>query len=261
MKILVTFAVDAEFAPWRKRHAFTAVPIEVRHRYFKESFFTAQVRNTDVVVYLTGIGWSLPEYGLRMLIAERPDVCISSGLAGGLKVSFAKGDVVAARFVASLYEGGGRVGSNTMLLDLTKKCGAKIAETCITSRQILGQAQFKRAMGEFGDIVDMESFKVMQMATGPQIRAITVRAISDTVDEDMPVDFSRAVDQNGRVLVRQLALQLARHPHRLPALIRFGKNSQRAAERLADFLDQYVGLIGTGYQCGISKKREQVAAR
>jgi nucleoside phosphorylase len=261
MRVLVTFAVDAEFAPWRKRHPFSAVPIELSHRHFKESFFTAQVGKIDVVVYLTGIGWTLPEYGLRMLIAERPDVCISSGLAGGLKARFAKGDIVAARFVTSLQEGGGSVGSNTRLLDLTKECGAKVAETCITSRQILGQAQFKRAMGEFGDIVDMESFKIMQMATGPQIRAITVRAISDTVDEDMPLDFSRAVDQNGRVLVRHLALQLARYPHRLPALVRFGRNSKRAAERLADFLDRYVELIETEFQRGFPKMREQVGAR
>ena len=261
MRVLVTFAVDAEFAPWRKRHTFNAVPIELPHRYFKESFFTAQIGNIDVVVYLTGIGWTLPEYGLRMLVAQKPDVCISSGLAGGLKTSFTKGDIVAARSVAAMDEGGGRVGSNTRLLDLAVECGASVAETCITSRQILGQAQFKRAMGEFGDIVDMESFKIMQMATGPQLRAITVRAISDTVDEDMPVDFSRAVDQTGRVLVRQVALQLARYPHRLPALIRFGKNSQRAAQRLADFLDRYLGVIEAEHQRGFSKHREQVAAR
>ncbi len=261
MKVLVTFAVDAEFAPWRKRHVFSAVPIEFPHRYFKESYFTARIGEIDVVVYLTGIGWTLPEYGLRMLVAEQPDVCISSGLAGGLKAEFAKGDIVAARFVVSLDAAGGRVGGNSRLLELTKECRAKIAETCITSRQVLGQAQFKRAMGEFGDIVDMESFKIMQMATGPQIPAITIRAISDTVDEDMPVDFSRALDHNGRVLVRQLVLQIARYPNRLPALIRFGKSSQRAAERLARFLDHYLNLIETRYQPGFSKKREQVAAQ
>ena len=260
MRILVTFAVDAEFAPWRERHKFATTPIELPDRYFKESFFTATIGNTDVTVYLTGIGWTVAEYGLRMLFGRTLDVLVSSGLAGALKSEYAKGDVVAPRFVASLY-GEGAVGSNTSLLGLAQQCGAKIAERCVTSRQILGQAQFKRAMGEFADIVDMESFKIMSMATGPQVRAITVRAISDTVDEDMPIDFSRVLDQNGRVLVRQVALQLARYPHRLPALIRFGKESQKAATRLADFLDEYIPLVDAQMYEGISKKREQVAAR
>lgn len=259
MKILVTFAVDAEFAPWRKRHPFVAFPIELKHRYFKESFFRARIGPSDVTVYLTGIGWTLPEYGLRKLFADKPDACVSSGLAGGLKDSLKKGDVVAARFVASL-DGEGHIGANTRLMEIAKGCGAKVMEKCITSRQVLGQAQFKRAMGEFADIVDMESFKIMSIVTGPQIPAVTIRSISDTVEEDLPLDFSRVLDQSGRILKRQIALQLARYPNQIPALIRFGRESQRAAERLADFLDRYVDAIATS-GTDIPGKREQVATQ
>lgn len=259
MRILVTFAVDAEFAPWRKRHPFVAFPIELEHRYFKESFYKARIGSADVTVYLTGIGWAMPQYGLRKLLADKPDACVSSGLAGGLKPSLKKGDIVGARFVASLY-GEGRIGANSKLLKIAEGCGAKVVETCTTSRQILGQAQFKRAMGEFSDIVEMESFKIMAIATGPQIPAVTIRAISDTVDEDLPLDFSRILDQSGRVLKRQLALQLARYPHQISALIRFGKESQRAAKRLADFLDLYLeALDASGVM--IPDIREQVATR
>lgn len=259
MRILVTFAVDAEFAPWRKRHAFVAFPIELEHRYFKESFFKARVGQSDVTVYLTGIGWTLPEYGLRKLFADGPDVCVSSGLAGGLKGSLKKGDLVAVRFVSSL-DGEGVIGANARLIEIAKECGAKVMEKCITSRQLLGQAQFKRAMGEFADIVDMESFKIMNILSGPKIPAVTIRAISDTVDEDLPLDFSRVLDQSGRILKRQLALQLARYPNQIPALIRFGKESQKAAERLADFLDRYVEVVAAS-GAHIPDRREQVPAR
>jgi len=259
MRILVTFAVDAEFAPWRKRHPFVAFPIDLAHRYFKESYFKARVGPSDVTVYLTGIGWTLPEYGLKKLFEDKPDACVSSGLAGGLKRSLKKGDVVAARFVSSL-DGEGSIGANTRLLEIARECRAKVMEKCITSRQLVGQAQFKQAMGEFADIVDMESSKIMSIATGPQIPAVTIRAISDTVDEDLPLDFSRILDQSGRILKRQLALQLARYPNQIPALIRFGKESQKAAERLADFLDCYVEAIAAS-GAGIPDRREQVVAR
>jgi adenosylhomocysteine nucleosidase len=209
-----------------------------------------------VTVYLTGIGWTLPPYAFKALLCEAPDACISSGLAGGLKPSLGKQDVVAARFVGSLY-GQGPVGANLRLLEIAQGCGAKIVEKCVTSRQVLGQAQCKRPLGEFADIVEMESFKIMNMAAGPQIPAITVRAISDTVDEDLPLDFSRVLDQSGRILKRQLALELARYPHRIPALIRFGRQSQRSAETLADFLDCYVEKLSQDLGKRPSDKREQ----
>jgi len=259
MRILVTFAVDAEFAPWRKRHPFVAFPIELEHRYVKESFYKARIGQSDVTAYLTGVGWTLPPYGLKTLLGESADACISSGLAGGLKDSIKKGDVVAARFVGSL-DGQGVVGANTQLLETASKCGAEIVDRCVTSRQILSQAQFKRALAKFADIVEMESFKIMSMATGPQIPAITVRAISDTVDEDLPLDFGRVLDHSGQILKRQLALQLARFPHRIPALIRFGKESKRATERLADFLDRFIGEVSSSKMV-IPDRREQVAVR
>jgi len=260
MRVLVTFAVGAEFEAWRTRHAFVSRKVELKNYLSDESYYHAQIGDSAVTVYLTGIGWKLPLPGLRSLVSEAPDVCISTGLAGGLRPQYEKGDVVAASLVSS-RETRETVGSNTRLLEIAADCGAKIAEKCMTNRNILGKAQFKRAMGEFADIVDMESFHVMTMATGPQIRAITIRAISDTVGEDMPLDFARVLARNGQIIFHQVLFQLARYPHRIPAMIRFGRESQRASEKLADFLDRYVPVLEKEFELGISRKRQQVAAR
>jgi nucleoside phosphorylase len=259
MRILVTFAVDAEFAPWRKRHPFVASPMREGWGIVQEQNYKARIGGADVTVYLTGIGWRIPEGRFRELLGEKPDACISSGLAGGLKPDLKHGDVVAARFVRSRDEPT-VVGANSRLVKVAGECGSKVVETCITSRQIVGQAQYKRAMGEFGDIVDMESFRIVSVVTGTKIPAVTVRAISDTVDEDMPLDFSQVLDGMGRVKTGQLTLQLARYPHKIPSLIRFGKESQRAGERLADFLDRYVEALMAS-KLDIPERREQVAAR
>ena len=258
MRILVTFAVDAEFAPWRRRHPFVAFPIKLEHRYFQESFYRARVGPADVTVYLTGIGWTVPHYGLDLLLSEGPNACISSGLAGGLKPHLKKGTVVAAQF-ASLLDGRGFIGANTLLLEAARDSGATIANKCLTSKHILGQAQFKRATGEFADFVDMESFHIMEKLTGRKIPGIIIRSISDTVMEDLPLDFSHVLDHNGRILKRQLALQLARYPHKIFALIRFGRESQQSAEGLANFLDRYIELIAKRGPV-ISDVREQVPA-
>jgi len=257
MRILVTFAVDAEFAPWRKRHPFESLSIEMPQRYFQESYYETRIGNLDIVACLTGIGCTFTEQGLRTLFAKKPDVCISSGLAGGLRADLEKGDIAAAKFVR-LVDGPERMGANTGLFESAVEHGAKGVDTCLTARHIVGQSQFKRAMSGFGDMVEMESFRIMNMCSGPQVASLTVRAISDTVDEDLPLDFSQVLDTNGRIVKRQLALQLARYPNKIRALIRFGKESQNAAVKLADFLDGFLPAIGEKFTHGIPGKREQV---
>src|SRR5438552_19072131 len=50
MRILVTFAVAAEFAPWRKRHDFSLVQLADLRTY------QAEITWASVVVLLTGMG-------------------------------------------------------------------------------------------------------------------------------------------------------------------------------------------------------------
>ena len=89
MRILVTFAVEAEFAPWRKRHDFQ--PNEIRISGFAKAArsFHADVSGLTVDVLLTGIGWNdrsrnLSAEALQTILSNDPKVCISSGLAGAL---------------------------------------------------------------------------------------------------------------------------------------------------------------------------------
>src|SRR5258708_8962747 len=95
MKLLVTFAVEAEFAPWRKRHRFTAV-LAAGFR-----ICSAKLSGAEVVVILTGIGDSSASVlGLQMraFAAEYSfDFCISSGLAGALLPQYSAGNILAAR--------------------------------------------------------------------------------------------------------------------------------------------------------------------
>jgi len=50
MKVLVTFAVEAEFAPWRKLRQFSQSNLgDIRA-------FSAQMRDGELIVLLTGVG-------------------------------------------------------------------------------------------------------------------------------------------------------------------------------------------------------------
>jgi hypothetical protein len=116
-------------------------------------------------------------------------------------------------------------------------------------------------MAVFGDVVEMESFHILKSARDVQVPAVSVRAISDTVDEDLPFDFGRAIRPDGRISYGRLLLQVAAHPRRLPAMISFGKKSEKAAHNLADFLDRYIGTIRQRFPLCGAEKDVEVAAR
>jgi len=240
MRVLVTFAVDAEFAPWRKLHDFRREEIIVKHHHGRpDVVFRGKVKNSRIDVYLTGVGWRGVQAGLYQLISEKPDLCIISGLAGGLKAELRSGEIVAAREIRSL-SGEGKFRSRRSLLALAEEQGATVVDSFLTNAQIVSQSQFKRSMAEFGDVVEMESAHIMKMLTGAQVPGIAIRAISDTADEDLPLDFSRTIDDHGQIGHRQLLMQIGRYPHKIPALIKFGRRSERATQNLAAFLEDYI---------------------
>lgn len=244
MRALVTFAIEAEFAPWRRRHGFIRNEIRIPGLPLdRPSFevYEAIVGETNIDVLLTGIGWedlftNATKKVLRDLLRRKPDFCISTGLAGGLNEELRLGEIVAASHVV-VRRRDERISSDKRLLKLAEDCGAKIVSTLITESHIVGEASAKWALSKFGDCVDMESYYILQSVTGTP--AIVVRSISDEALHELPLDFNKILDRNGAVKKRQLIGELIHHPLGLPGLIRFGWQSWRATNSLADFLDEF----------------------
>jgi hypothetical protein len=186
-------------------------------------------------------------------------MCISSGLAGGLRADLRCGDIVAAGEV-SLRTGGDTLHSNANLLALAKGAGARTEMKQITETHIVSEASAKSALSHFGDFVDMEGYHILQIVSGTRIPAISLRAISDTVEQDLPPEIGKIVDREGHIQAVPLLKIVMRRPTRIRSLVSFGAQSRDAAVRLADFLDRFLEAAG-GDRSEAQAKREAVAAR
>jgi nucleoside phosphorylase len=266
MKILVTFAVEAEFAPWHRRHSFdlveTPVPLGVDSGH---NLYRGVVFGNNVDVLLTGIGWqesktgNRPRYVLRELLKLDPDVCVSSGLAGGLASDLQAGDVVAARALC-LRTGGDVIHCNSNLLHLAEEAGARVKKMQITETHIVSEASAKASLAAFGDFVDMEGFHILQIVSGTKIPAVSIRAISDARDDNLPPGIEKLVDREGHVQTLPLLKLLVRRPSQIPSLVDFGSKSKGATVALADFLDRFLQVLN-GDRSEAQAKRERVAAQ
>ncbi|HUA02102.1 MAG TPA: hypothetical protein VMB02_17320 [Candidatus Aquilonibacter sp.] len=237
MKVLVTFALENEFAPWRKMRRFERICVDAWERTYR-----AEVGEADVSVVVTGAGRFAAQRSLERAFDQAADVCIASGLSGGLRPAYGPGDILAARAVADVH-GARSVPSDPALIRQAEETGATIVERFLVSERVISTAEEKRALGQSGDAVDMESVYVLGAAAHHGVRGVAIRAISDAVDSNLPLDFERVFNGRGDVSVPRVLGQIITRPHRIGGLIRLGHESQRAAATLADFLDAYIQRI------------------
>jgi adenosylhomocysteine nucleosidase len=235
MNILVTFAVQAEFSPWQRRKKF--------HRLGGEwPIFESEFGGSRVRAILTGMGQSHALEAIRQVLPARPDICISTGLAGALQSGYRPGDVLAARLVSEVGEPVA-VASHRELLSTAVDCGARQVERFATSRTLVARAEQKRQLKGQAEAVEMESYTILAEAARYGVPAVAVRAISDTVEFDMPYDFESVQDARGQIRVGGLVAQVLRRPFGLPALFALARDCRTASNQLANFLDMFTGTL------------------
>jgi adenosylhomocysteine nucleosidase len=237
VKVLAIFAVESEFAPWLRRRNFDRLP--------GSDFPEYENLDGDLQIRIAGagVGPKRAQRVAREALRWEPDVCIAAGFVGGLKPAYRAGDVLVA---LSVREGETlrSLTSDPRIASLAEESGARCIGNLCTSAYVISASEDKRRMGRIADAVDMESFFILNEAQELGISGVAIRAVSDAVDEDLPMDFTQVLDERGRVRILRLAGKIVRSPRRIPALIRLGSASRRGARNLATVLDKTIARLG-----------------
>jgi adenosylhomocysteine nucleosidase len=146
---------------------------------------------------------------------------ISTGYCGALDPKLKVGDIVA---------------SDDTLITSDRPC---VRGRLITLDRVAVTAAEKRELREqTGAIaVDMESDAVRSRAAALGIPFACIRAVSDTAEEDLPLDFNRYRDSHGGFSRTRIAIAaMARPFSAMPAMLEFDRRCQQASFALGDFL-------------------------
>src|SRR5579859_2802678 len=215
MRVLVTFAVEAEFAPWRKLRKFKKLAAGDDD---VAQFLSESDRDPEVGVLLTGIGESAASAAVessRFLTDLKPDLLVSSGFAGALSPALAAGTVIVPEKVRTL-KNHANVDSNLLARDAAIQAGASGIYNLITVERLVKTAEEKSRLAFFGEAVDMESAIVMARFAQLGVPALALRAISDIANENLPLDFDRCLTPQGAIKPLNLVNQIVRSPSHLP---------------------------------------------
>ena len=249
MSTLVCFALKEEAAPFHKVAA----------------------RHPGVVTLIVGIGRANAEKSVRSflnscrsrgdethikekletphVVSYEPKLVLTCGFAGGLNPDLKIGDVVFEignrrdEFHESQTENGTKNLNgdswNSSLREKLLAAGAQPAKfTCADRIATTAMEKWKLHLDTGADAVEMESAAIHAVCAERNIPCVTVRVISDTAHEDLPLDFNTLTKPDKNLDFGKLAWAIAKSPGKIPALMALGKKTKFAAGRLAEVLAQ-----------------------
>jgi purine-nucleoside phosphorylase len=230
MAVLVCFALKEEAAAFRK--------IAAGH--------------SGVFVHIVGMGRRNAEKSIRDLLAAGTpplDLVLTCGFAGGLKSDLKVGDVLfempkpnAEASESNTRSSGGIAGPDLEMKLLA--AGARPAKFFCADRVAVTVTEKNQLRAETGaDAVEMESAAIHDVCRERGIPSVTVRVISDTADEDLPLDFNALSKPDKNLDYGKLAWTIARSPGKIVALLQLQNKTSRAARHLAVVLEKLVSSV------------------
>lgn len=233
MNILIAYAVDPEFEPWRKLRKFT----EIASGTYAIRRTEIDGANVDFIV--SGMGPARAANAMQSVSLARYAACIASGFAGSLHAQLNASDIVVAKSVLRAGSPDSLAADARLVTEATS-AAAKPIEALISTGHVATTTAEKSNLGVAAQAVDMESYAVLDAAKRHGVPAVAIRAISDRHDQILPVDLSAAVDERGQVSIGRVLKMAAGNPGQIASLIKLGRESKAAAVVLARFLDAYI---------------------
>ena len=207
MSALICFALKEEAAPFQKIAA----------------------GKSGHSILLTGIGRANAEKSPREFLSKNSaELVLTCGFAGGLNPDLKLGDV--------LFET-----TDENLRAKLLAAGAKPAKIFCADRIATTVAEKKLLREQTGaDAVEMESAAIHAVCAEKKIPCATVRVISDTAHEDLPLDFNALAKPDKNLDFGKLFLAIAKSPGKIPQLMALQKKTKFAAQQLASVLEKIV---------------------
>jgi len=211
--------------------------------------YTGRRNNIELHMIPTGIGYERARVATAaVLLAVAPDAIISTGYAGGLGPEGVGALLLSSRVQDWTQERSTHSISVDESLLTTAALAARDAGIgwskgpILTVRNVVWRASEKKALAEASGAigVDMESAAVARVAAVANVPFLSVRAISDKVGDDLPMDFNLWLSSSGSL---RGIIELIKRPSVLHCLYRMKCNVDEADETLRRFFNSFVMVL------------------
>ena len=209
----------------------------------------------NIVLARTGMGKNCALSAFdEILKTVRPSLVLSIGYAGGLGFKLKIGDLVIPDSIIELSSNNSYVNKHAVSqqqlvllekLDFPKNISIHRG-SLITVNQVICDSVVKKELGSRYNAlaVDMETSALIAHATKNNIPFISIRSISDTVEQSL-VDMSSFISDDGEVSKIKAGWYIVTHPNMVKKFISFRDQSQKATSNMTEF----TGIFVRSFDC------------
>jgi adenosylhomocysteine nucleosidase len=203
-----------------------------------------EIAGGEVVSVATGVGAAACSDALIAVDARLHfSAILSVGFAGALVPDLAVGDICVAETICA--PGSASLRPHESSLETARTAAGAWSGrpwrfgVGLTSETVLSNAEAKEtAAKEHGaQWVDMESIVAARLASRFAIPWLAIRAISDTLSDDLSLGFEAMRSQNGRTPATRGLLAMLARPSRFAAAMRLRRQTQAAAREICRALE------------------------
>ena len=233
--VVVLFALGIESSGLKQRLE-SATPVKLQGRKVTLGKLGDQV----VAVVDSGVGRKQAAAATRDIVEIiAPKWIVSAGFAGGLRSQLKRGHVVMADRVCDLNGKEIPIPLNLTPEQIAASPGLHVGRL-LTVDKIIRTVEEKRELGETRDAlaVDMETLAVAEACQEMKAKMLSVRIISDTVDQPLPRDLEKMMSQKTTAgMLGAAAATLFNRPASAKDMWNLHAMATKASDHLAGFLE------------------------
>ncbi|MBX7168480.1 MAG: hypothetical protein K1X74_19240 [Pirellulales bacterium] len=200
---------------------------------------TGRFAGRRIAAVETGIGREAASRGtLAIVDGHTPDWIVSAGFAGSLQPELRRGDFLLANEIVDEQGARWSVDLKIPPEELAARRELHVGRLLTVDRVVIDPADKRRLGAEHGaQAVDMETSAVAEVCRQHRVRFLSVRVISDAVDDALPAEIEHISRPQSVVRKAGLALgSVVRRPGSAKDFWRLYRDGLEASDRLAGFL-------------------------
>jgi adenosylhomocysteine nucleosidase len=195
----------------------------------------AEFRGKNLVFCQTGVGMNLAHEGVEKLLSHfQPTLILSVGYAGATHPELKTGDLLFANEIRS--EAGDRfdVGAMPLLEQIIREEQIPYRIGPLLTLWKMADRETKKNAGQSGALaVDMETAAAAAVAAKKEIPLLSLRAVFDTVDDELPF-LEGTADENNPLSF------LVKNPKAILSIPKFFRMNQICQKNLAKVISRFV---------------------